>query len=213
VVDWEDALWTDIDVAISTVQPRRSDALGALLGQLAVQAPQASIRVEVQDPLRDARDRVARVWGRARRPYLVALEDDVILAPDWGRRVLRAIREEPRRCVVWFDKPDRQDGARPIEYPGFFPSGLCTSCPSTWAVRMAELAPRWWADNPNVDSHATDMALGWAANELRYECVTMFPSAVQHRLENDCPSTNGARGDRISQSFKRHYGMDSTPNR
>lgn len=198
--------WSDVDIAICTVQPRRSAVLGELLGQLAVQAPGASVRVEVQEPGKSPRERVRRLYGRA-SAHLVALDDDVVLAPDWGARVLSEIEEHPGFTVAWFERRDRPDGVHALP-PGMLP-GAFLSCPRHVARAIPDLADLWWRAHPQMTlevAHGTDIAIASALDALEVPVWLQTPSAVQHRTQARCPSTQGERPDRISESFLRVYG-------
>lgn len=218
--------WSDVEVAIATV-PERSRSLAELVQAVAAQAPGASIRVEVQDPRDGPRARIRRLYGRSRGlGWLVALEDDVRLAPDWGARIADWIVRAPVHPAAphlddlraglsaWFCRKDPGDGVydstdpavAPENPQGFMPSACMMVVPSRWGPDLAYRAGAFWRENPQIEHHATDLALGVAAGDLGLSRYVVVPSAVQHRT--DLESTNGARGDRVSASYLRAYGSD-----
>lgn len=137
------------------------------------------------------------------------LEDDVVLAPDFGpiaktaANMVRFGLPYIRACSLFRLRDDLPHG----EYHTTKGSRLNSSCALMLEipdpVRFATFSKRWYEAHPE-HRHASDLLIGDWIRSQGSRWLTWAPSAVQHR---NLPSTLGPRSTkRISLSYERHYG-------
>lgn len=133
-------------------------------------------------------------------PFIL-LEDDVILAKDWRRRVEVVIRKHPKMLILFFSMHpiDMVMGSRRME-PDTYYSTLCAYFPPTYAARIRA----WVGDRrPAYLKQFHDHTPGaWLKAERPGERYWLeVPSLVQHRGDLESV-TASRRKNRLSPSFE-----------
>ena len=146
------------------------------------------------------------------RPWILHVEDDVQLAPAFGRLAPEALAEaeragvaamslfsRSRRDLQMLDRGERYRRQAPSSFSGL----LCVFLRAGAVRGLSEWAPSWYADHPE-HHHAADTLLGAWLSRQRARMLVHVPSLVQHR---DAPSTlHPGAGPRQSASFRRCFG-------
>jgi len=178
--------WSDIDIRIPTV-PERCDLMQDLVDDVERQTGQ-SPTVSPQSPGRPPSDRVPRIFGpRTDSSWILHLEDDVRLGPDFGRVIPSVLQASDRPAVSFFDTVDGATGLHTARKPFYWAQCL--------AVR-ADIAPGFvpfyeeWIASHDEHHSAVDVAFGDYTTHIGTPIYVYRPSQVQHR---PVPSTLGSR--------------------
>lgn len=203
--------WSYVTVAIPTV-PERWRALGALLHQVAGLCPGAAIVVANHVPDTPARvdfPHVLAVAARMGRPWVLQLEDDVVLAPTFGEAALAHGLDDVTGVVTLFSRSKLDVEAWSAGHPlrripaGAFSMSQAFFIRRELAAGVEAFAPDWYAAHPE-HNRAADLLLGAYLREQKAEVRVRVPSLVQHR---GLPSTlPGHRGARQSETYRAAFG-------
>lgn len=202
--------WSDVVVAIPTVQERRH-AFEELLDDVRRHCPGAALITITHDPDEPPRVDFPRLMTAAEksgRPWVLQLEDDVALAPTFGRDAL-AIELDDVDLLSLFsrssmDLEDLEQG-RSIRRvgPKSFSMSQAFFLRSEFAAGIESFSERWYEQHPQ-HQRAADLLLGAYLSQHKARCFIRVPSLVQHRR---LPSTlPGHRGARQSESFRKAFG-------
>lgn len=202
--------------AISTLQPNRANTLGRLLFQIAEQCPCVPVCVAPHAPNTPAWIDYINALDTARRmnsDWIVALEDDAFLAPDFGPRTTNALSyaDTNGESVVllygnYIDDLRAMDNG--ITWRRQTPRAIWGSVGiairSVGVDGLRKFATAWHDSHPEHVRASDLMIREWFACE-RMKVGVPIPSLVQHA---DAPSTvgNNTGRPRFSRSFRRHYG-------
>lgn len=206
--------WDQVVIAIPTM-PQRRALLAELVERVESECPGAEIVTREHEPDTPPRVDFPAVIDRAletRRPWILQLEDDVVLAPDFGRLALPAVAEadarradavslfsRSRRDVEMFHRGERWR----TQAPSSFCMMQAVFLRASAMVGFSAWTPRWYGANPE-HVHAADLLLGAWLSERRSRMLVHVPSLVQHRR---VPSTlPNHRGDRRSETFRLAFG-------
>jgi hypothetical protein len=201
--------WTDVTVAIPTVPERAaswhrvaSDALRACPGALlVVQQHQPGTLPRVDFPI------ALGAAGRVGRPWILQLEDDVVLAPNFGACVLPWLDDCDVLTLFSRNGADLEAMYRGESVRRMGPSSFSMSqgflIRSELAVGIEAFAPTWYAAHPE-HNRAADLLLAAYLSERKARVLVRVPSLVQHlRGPSTLPNHRGARQ---SESFRRAFG-------
>lgn len=209
--------WNDVTVAIPTVVEREASA-ARLVADLARKCPEAKVVLHRHVPGEPAwvtfpttLMRAGVVGHLTRRPWVLQLEDDVDLAPDFGRLALEVglddcdvltLFSRSRRDLAAMDRGEKVRRLNPSAFSmsqGFF-------IRREMAVGVHVFAPSWYADHPQ-HNRAADLLLADYLSTVCARVLVRVPSLVQHRRG---PSTlPGHHGARQSESYRRAFGEAS----
>jgi hypothetical protein len=206
--------WNDVVVAIPTC-PERQRARHALYEQLAAQCGPAILMVHEHvagEPVRVDFPRVLRLAAEQGRPWILQLEDDVQLCPNFGAEAL-AHGLDQADVVTLFSRSkadlaamDRGEVLRKIG-PSSFSMSQAFFIRADLAVGIEGFAPGWYAAHPE-HNRAADLLLGAYLSQKKARVLVRVPSLVQHkRLPSTLPGHHGARQ---SESFTRAFGRCGT---
>lgn len=203
-------------VVLKTVQGTREQERGALLRQCAAQGIWAGVAWgEPGEAPRANLRRLLHMGIESGKPWLMHLEDDAYLAPDFTERVgvcLCSISE----CMWTFYSARKEDEAalaagrlfRRVS-PGAFANSQCVVLPASHLPEVLHYLPQWEAEHLEHRS-AVDYFLGAYCGRVGLPIYAAVPPAVQHR---EVPSLLGhrARYGRVSRAFAACYGPTPTP--
>ncbi len=209
--------WNDVTITIPTCAERR-DARYDLYKRIEAACPGATTLVKEHVPGEPVRVDFPRALEHAAtfgRPWILQLEDDVLLCPSFG---VEALAHGLDRCDVLtlFSRSkadlaamDRGEKTRKIG-PSSFSMSQAFFIRADLAVGIERFAPGWYAAHPE-HNRAADLLLGAYLSQKRARVLVRVPSLVQHKhLPSTLPGHHGARQ---SESFTRAFGPTSTPRR
>lgn len=203
--------WNDVTITIPAMLPRRAAFVEALLKQIKNECPGAVLLICPHEDGTPARVDFPRALSNAAdmgRPWVLQLEDDVVLCPGFGQLALNDIPNEAD-VVTLFSRSRRDlewlDAGQP--YRKLNPSGFSMSqgffIRSELASGVELYAPGWYDRHPQ-HNRAADLLLGAYLSSRRARVFVRVPSLVQHRPG---PSTlPGHHGARQSESYRRAFG-------
>lgn len=206
--------WADVVVAIPTVASRRQ-LLAELTARLRDECPDADVVVRRHVPGTSPRMDLPSLVDcalAADRPWLLLLEDDVWLCPEFGRRAIDALAraaELGADALSLFSRL-RHDLTlldRGESFRRQAPSGFCMMqavfITADVMAGFCDWAPEWYEAHP-CHQHAADLLLGAWLSRQRASLFVHVPSLVQHRA---VPSTlPNHRGIRQSETYRRAFG-------
>lgn len=206
--------WSDVTVAIPTVGERQASRR-QLTDQIAAHCgndrhgPLVVVTEHVADePARVTFPRALADAAARGRPWVLQLEDDVFLAPTFGREALTVGLDH---CdVLSLFSRSRHDLIAMAEGESvrrLNPSGFSMSqgflIRSELAAGVEAFASGWYAAHPQ-HNRAADLLLGGYLSARKARVLVRVPSLVQHRRG---PSTlPGHHGARQSESYRRAFG-------
>lgn len=197
--------WDDIAIVIRS-HPSRAGDIGGLVHAVSWATEGAPVTVVPQPPDAPPKantSRWLRIGAETGRPWVLHLEDDVHVGPDFGQLPAILFTVPDRVAVAaFFSIADGPDGWTRVA-PSRWCMHQCTAVRAGLAAGFEEFAAEWYEAHPQHRS-ASDLLLGaWCAH--RGAGVAAYrPSLVQHR---PLPSTLGPRSRRReSRSFHRAYG-------
>lgn len=203
--------WDAVSVLIKTVAGKRARELAELQGQFAAQGIVTTTIVGTSaEPPRENFRRLLRAGIEAGQPWIMHVEDDAFLAPDFAVQALACINRGVAN--VWSFYSARKEDLEALEagkkYRRVTPTqffntqAVCFS--PVFAARMLEDLPEWEAKNPQERS-GVDVFIGWFCRKHKFIICVSVPSFVQHR---QLPSLLGHRKryGRISRTFALRYG-------
>jgi hypothetical protein len=207
--------WRDVVVAIPTM-PERSALLDELVRRTVRECRGAEIVIWRHSPGGDPRSDFPTLIELALeidRPLILALEDDVWLAPNFGVQAaipLQRMAVAPEVGAVSLFSRSSQDMAmleRGERWRSQPPSSFCMMQAVLLRASVmrgfGEWAPAWYEAHPE-HRHAADLLLGAWLSRRRAKMLVHVPSLVQHRA---VPSTlPGHRGIRQSETYRRVFG-------
>ncbi len=203
--------WSDVTVTIPTVEQRRP-LLNGLLAQLQEQCPGAAFTVTTHVPGEPARVTFPRAMSAGaeladRRPWVLQLEDDVVLAPSFGADALAGVADCDVVTLFSRSKADLAAMDRNERFRRTGPSSFSMSqaflIRRELAAGVEDFAPVWYAAHPE-HNRAADLLLGAYLSSKKARVLVRVPSLVQHRRG---PSTlPGHHGARQSESYRRAFG-------
>ena len=146
------------------------------------------------------------------RRWVLQCEDDIQLAPGFGRSMLAALAHAEASgvaCVTFFSRSkkdlemlDRGETFRRLA-PAAFSMSQCFAVRSESVAGISGWAPEWYAAHPE-HNRAADLLWGAWLSRQRARVLVHVPSLVQHRPG---PSTlPGHHGARQSESYRRVFG-------
>jgi len=213
--------WDSIDVVIPAVVsiPERLQSLTTLLADLAIQCPGVVVHTIPQWTTdkyteRDAFVAISNVLAGATRRWVIYMEEDVELDPEFGARVPQILTELPSTHpfgAVSFFSSDEQDkerlakGVYIYEREEFFHS-QCIAMRLHVAQAWQRMIVPWWDAAPQRKKRCIDLSFGSCCKEIGTNLLTYLPSLVQHRQipsgygHTICPRSNtfgAGNGDHI----------------
>lgn len=206
--------WADITVAVPTVDSR-AQLLCALSEVIQLECRDAAVVIHRHPATGDARADFPVLMDAAlgtARPWLLQLEDDVALAPNFGTLALRALNEAADRAAAISlfsrSKADLTMLASGQRWRRQAPSSFCMMQAiflRADALRgLSEWAPTWYARHPEHRGRAADLLLGAWLSRNRQGLLVHVPSLVQHRqVPSSIPGHHGARQ---SESYRNAFG-------
>jgi len=204
--------WGDVCVVVKTVAGARPSELAALQGQLAAQGvlPALTAAGEPGEAPRDNFRRVLRLGAASGREWLLHLEDDAYLAPDFAAKALALIGRGTANLWTFYSarKEDGEALAAGKECrrvtPGAFANTQAVAFPCCLIPHLLAYLPEWEAKHPEHRS-AVDYFLGAFCRRERLLIQASVPSLVQHRAGKSLLG-HRARFGRVSRTFAAAYG-------
>lgn len=202
--------WQDVAVAIPTVG-RRQRSLEPLVRQLVEQIPEARIHVIVHvegEPARVTFPKALSYAAASGRPWVLQLEDDVVLAPSFREEALIPEMDGADALTLFSrSRRDLEEMAKGERVRRLNPSGFSMSqgffLRRDLAAAVEAYAPGWYERHPQ-HNRAADLLLGAFLSERKARVLVRLPSLVQHRRG---PSTlPGHHGARQSESYRVAFG-------
>jgi len=202
--------WNDVTITIPAMLPRRAAFVEALMTQIKSECPGAVLLIcahEEGTPARVDFPRALADAAKVGRPWVLQLEDDVVLCPGFGTRALNV--PDGADVVTLFSRARRdlemlRNGyAHRSLAPSSFSMSQGFIIRSELAAGVEAYAPGWYARHPQ-HNRAADLLLGGYLSSKGAKVYVRLPSLVQHRPG---PSTlPGHRGARQSESYRHTFG-------
>lgn len=202
--------WNDVVVAIPTCIERRA-ARYALYEQLADACPGAPLVLREHVPGEPARvdfPRALTAASQLGRPWVLQLEDDVVLAPTFGTEALAHGLDEADVLTLFSrNQADLKALARGEKTRRIGASAFSMSqgflIRAELAAGVEAFAPGWYEAHPE-HNRAADLLLGAYLSSKKARVLVRVPSLVQHRrLPSTLPNHRGARQ---SESYRLTFG-------
>lgn len=205
---------TDVAIAIPTVGGRfgMAEDLVAALNRECHGAPVAMRIHRPGDPARVDFPTVLDEAARFERQWVLQCEDDIRLAPGFGRSMLYALSYAETvgvGCVTFFSrsKKDLEALGRGETFRGQAPAAFsmsqCFAVQSHMLSGFSDWAPSWYADHPE-HNRAADLLFGAWLSRQGVRMLVHVPSLVQHRPgPSTLPKHHGARQ---SETYRRVFG-------
>ena len=185
--------WKDLEIVIPSVlsSEGRANTLRNLLVQISQQCPGVLVRILPQyhrpnDLAKNAFDVLSEgLRNFSGRPWVILIEDDVELAPNFGEGVPPVLEEHPEAGAISFFSQDKHDvlalankDIRYYDVPDSFAYSQCVAFRKEaiegWAERMLD----WHA---KCDRYATpDLSISDCLNDMGFKLIVSLPSLVQH---------------------------------
>jgi hypothetical protein len=200
--------WSDIGIVVRAVPLRRAHLLTRLIGQ--VDAFEDGCAIAYHKAGRTVPESYADAlaeWGVA-RPWVMQLEDDAVLCPNFGEHALRVIREADAAQLPFVSL---YSGRRPREgvslpEPGNWElvSGSKFSMTQAFAVRSQLVADHntFMLSFTEGRPYATDTATAAWMKSRRMRFARAWPSLVQHDDGGESLSGHRANPNRTSPSYR-----------
>lgn len=208
--------WRDVAIVIPAMPVRRPMVQQLVVEQL-MPALERGARLVVREHRRGDAPRVdyprAVTLGLSlNTPWLLTLEDDVWLAPDFADKALAAINEGARNganAVSMFSRHGedlemlKRGQTWRSQSPKSFIMMQAIAVARPYLEGLPEWAPSWYEERPGT-VHAADILLAHWLSKQKAKLHVHVPSLVQHRRSR---STLGGRAAaRQSESFRKVYG-------
>lgn len=198
-------------VIIKTVKGARPNEVAALRRQLDEQEVEHSICEGIPDePPRTNFRRLLAQGAASERDYLIHLEDDIYLCPEFAAGVADRLRTEVANLWTFYDA--RQEAIAALATgqtyrritPGAFRNTQAVAFATALIPSLLRRLPEWETAHPEHRS-AVDCFLGWFCRVERLIICASVPPLVQHR---QVPSLLGHRKQygRISRAFTQRWG-------
>jgi FkbM family methyltransferase len=185
--------WNEVEIVIPSVlsSPGRADSLRDLITQISQQCPGVWIGIFPQhdprpkDLAKHAFDVLPAGFRDFSRPWVILIEDDVVLSPEFGTRVLQIIEsvDDTVGAVSFFSPMDEsrwnhkqylyEEKHRPFAYT------QCVAMRKQVAEHWGDQMMRWYA-NKGKRYATPDLSFGYCCDELDLKIMISLPSMVQH---------------------------------
>jgi hypothetical protein len=187
--------WKDFEAVIPAVMsmPKRADSVRELLKDLGRQCPGIKVHImpqwyEETPNWRDVFVTISRGLQNLTSPWILYLEDDAELAPDFGELAMSDIKSVHDECgaisffsdreidqLIYRGQPKMNGAILPfINSQGL---AIRKEVADLWGQKIVD----WWDRATKHKKKAPDMALGDICYEAGYEILIRLPSIVQHR--------------------------------
>jgi hypothetical protein len=203
--------WKDVEIVIPSVLsvPGRSESLRNLLTQISKQCPGVWVRILPQyhrpkDLPKHAFHVLSAGFRDFSRPWVILIEDDVKLSPEFGRKVLRKIEavEDIVGAVSFFSVMDEakwekklfmyESTRRPFAYT------QCIAMRKHVAEYWGDYMLKWYDANKDKMYICPDLSFGYCCDELGLKIIISLPNMVQHI---QMPSVFGHKAFPFSPTF------------
>jgi hypothetical protein len=204
----------DYLIVIPTVPEKRGKILCELLMQLQQQFP-APVILGLQRENETARQNRDRIFGMVINhavQWILYLEDDIMLSPEFGQCVSNALQSDDANsekvAAVTFYSNSKKDVVKENFYfrtvaPKQFYGICCLAIKPHIVKSFLDYAPSWYSEHPEHHD-AYDLMIGSCISMLKKKILVFVPSQVQHRDTDSL--LNHRYGRRKSQSFLEAYG-------
>lgn len=208
--------WSDVAIVIPTME-ERSHLLCQLVAELQRECRGAQIAVHYHEPGSSARvdfPETIDLGITTDRRWILQVEDDVWLCPEFGDRCLGGIRYAEASdvsAVTFFSRSKRDVEMLSIgktwrtQSPASFCMMQCVSLKTDALRGFSAWAPTWYNDPRNSHhQHAADLLLGAWLSRNKRKMLAHIPSLVQHRKVKS--TLTGHRGARQSDTYSIAFG-------
>lgn len=204
----------DYIAIIPTVPQKRGAMLCELLTQLQSQFP-VPIVLGLQrenETARQNRDRLFSLAVQYNPQWIIYIEDDVILSPEFERCIPDALQSDEataeKVAAVTFYSNSSKDIVSEHFYfrtvaPKQFYGICCIAIKPTIVKSILRYSSKWYANHPEHHD-AYDLMIGSCISEMKKKILVFVPSQVQHRDSSSL--LNHKFGRRKSRSFSNAYG-------
>jgi hypothetical protein len=208
--------WSDVDVVVPAVLsiPERLQSLNDLLVALSVQCPGVVVHLAPQwktkkYTFRDVFVTISNILKGATRPWVIYMEEDIELDPNFGDKVLSILDNLEADCgaVSLFsadptDKGRLSSGTQFYEREDVFYYSQCIAMRIAVAKAWQDMLVPWWDQAPEGRKRCIDVCFGDCCKSLNVKLLTYLPNLVNHRR---VPSGYGH--SRCPQSFT--FGIEN----
>jgi len=168
-----------------------------------------------EETARQNRDHLFSLAIQHDSQWIIYIEDDVILSPEFGPCVSNALQSNEaisnKVAAVTFYSNSSKDVIRDTYYfrtvaPSQFYGICCIAVKPFVAKSILENAQRWY-DCHKEHHDAYDLMMGACISRMKKKILVFVPSQVQHRDSRSL--LNHKFGRRKSRSFSKAYGDKS----
>tara|TARA_Y100001963_G_C6642568_1_gene381712 strand:+ start:228 stop:782 length:555 start_codon:yes stop_codon:yes gene_type:complete len=150
------------------------------------------------DRKRDAMDTFIRAMRMAGDDPCIHLEDDIVLAKDFYRKITNAIKEHPDNVIQFFSmrKADLEVGSR---WDNNYLMNQCHYNPAGYSNLIADFFTDW--DKKETNASGTDLMLCDFLKSRKEKYWIHVPSLVDHRVGVSMIDPRRASTNRQSKTF------------